>query len=192
MYDITPGLGFDPTFGTLDQAASYIEGKIAAFRALGPKLATEMHQLSHIAAAANAQGDAAAADQAKAELATVSELYRDWGSVADKLDMVTSAVSGLGQAVAIATVLGGAAAVVALAVAMYGIFRRESAAEKALDALAKGTLTPQEAAQFAKDRGSGGVFGSLSGIAKAAAVVAVVLLAYPVVTNLDLGKRSWD
>ena len=186
------GLGFNPLTDTAEQAASYIESKIAAFHALGPKIYLMMHQASHVAAAANAAGDVTAAEQAKETLAELSSLYIDWGHTDDKVSAVASTL-GLGQLVTIAAILGGTAAVLALAGAMYGIFRKSDAAEKSLALVAQGVLTPQEAAKLAQDRASDGtgLFSGLGSAVKAVATVAALFIGYKVVTDLNLGKRSW-
>lgn len=186
------GLGFNPLTDTAEQAASYIEGKIDAFHALGPKLYLMMHQASHVAAAANAAGDAQAAEQAKQTLADISALYVDWGHTDDQVSAVASKL-GLGQLVTIAAILGGTAAVLALAAAMYGIFRKSDAAEQSLSLVAKGVLTPQEAAKLAQDRSNAGsgLFSGLGSAVKAVAAVAAVYLGYRIVTDVSSGKVSW-
>lgn len=172
-----PGVPVAPELAS--EAAAYISARVREFRALGPRLLTMQHQAALIAGRAKQAGDDAAYVEAQERRAELADVWRDWGAVMDRLDGLLAKVPGLGLPV---IPLALAAAAVAIAGAMALIFRRATAAEEALDLVARGVLTPDEAERLARERG-GGLFGGLADAAKYAALAVGLYFGLPLVAR---------
>ncbi len=191
MYDAT--LGLIPYLDPLDvvrKAADWIKSKVRGFRNLEGTLSMAMHQAAQLEGRARAAGlDAQAAD-AKALREQATALFLDYDGVATRLDVLLSRVPGLGV-IPLAILIASGASIVALAAAMAAIFRRSTAQEKALDLVAAGVLTPEEAQQFEYER-RGTLFGGIGGTAGIGGLVGLTIamaVGLPLLADLLRPKR---
>lgn len=144
----------------------------ARFYALEGELLNLQHRAAVIAAEARQRGDTFTADTARAAVVNLGDLRLAYGAARDRFDSLRAAVPGLGQ---ILIPLAYSAVAVALAAAIYGIFRRATAQEKIVDLLEAGQLTPAEAAALAAEARGGD---PLASIVSSGAAVAALGLAY--------------
>lgn len=159
-------LGQVPSPADIVKAATYVHRKVEDFRALGPVISTMQRQAAFVLDRAVRSGQEVEA--ARGVFREVADLHRDYLEQREKLERliaIVRKVPGLGLPPA---VIAAAAAIVTLAIAMGAIFRRKTAAEKALDLVARGVLTPQEADKLRRERG--GLFGGLADAAKYIAI----------------------
>lgn len=183
---MTYGLGQVPIGASAAiSAANYIKSKVREFNKLGSKLHARQMEAADVARTIQARGgDASNALQSVQEF---SALKMDWADVKAKLDSLIEKVPGLG-AIPIATALAYSAVLIAVATAIALILRKANTAEKALDLVEKGELTPEEARRIVAQH-RGGAFGGLADTAKWIALAVGAVLLTPLL--LKPSRRTW-
>lgn len=156
---------------TLTQAVAYIQSKYTEFSQLGRKL-----WLAQMKAAATARvlRDAGKDDtEAVRVIKELGETRLEWADTMSKLQPLAER-AGLG---AVPLMVVFAVSGIALAGAMYAIFRRRTAAERALDLVHDGLTPAEQSTVRAIMREQGGDAGLFGGLADAAMWIAVAAAA---------------
>ncbi len=193
MYNGAPALGQTPALDLVvgaRRAADWIKGAIRKFLNLEQTLALEMHQAAQLEGAARAAGRLQQAEDAKRVREAAFALLLDYDAVKTRLEDLLARIPGLGV-IPVLVLIASGAAIIALAGAMAAIFRRESAQEKALDLVAAGVITPQEAEKFANDRRStlfSGI-GPTAGIGSLVALVVAMAVGLPLLIDVVAPPR---
>jgi hypothetical protein len=141
------------------------------------------HDAAVVAGLARQRGAFARAEEADALRESIADTYRKYGGVKDRLDVLLDAVPGLGAVPVIPLALAGVA--IAVAAAMYSIFRRADAQEQALSLIGEGVIQPDDLRQL-RHLGRG-TFGELADVARYAAIGAALVVGVPLVARL-LGR----
>lgn len=160
-----------------DDPQGYLQSVWSEFVALGPAILDLQHRAAMIAADANAAGDPERAEQAVEviqQLHTVGQLHQ---RAMDRALQVGEWI-GLGGygpqlgaiPVAALTILSGLALVVAW------VFRAYEAADRKLDLIEDGILTPEQAAALDPGPAPGGMLGEAKGLLILAAVLGLGLM----------------
>lgn len=167
---------------TVSEAIDYVRAKIASIRALPNALVKQRQQLTYLRDTARAAGNVSAQkdaqlrlDEALNDLSSAQTLNTRLDSVIDAYDSVKQAV-GLG----VVPVLPIAAGVVLVTVAVTAgyLLKAYDTRSLAIEALARGTLTPAQFQQFQQaDSTSGlsGFFGDVKNLVLLGIGVAVAL-----------------
>lgn len=124
-------------------AARWIQEHIDHFRSLSSKILADMRRASQQVARYRDGVDEEREHQARTVLASLQELFLDYGTVRDRLDGLVAKIPGLGI-VPLIPILA-TAAVLSVAFAMWRIFAKETAQEKMLELISQGALSAAEA-----------------------------------------------
>ncbi len=170
------------------EAYEYIKAKLTEFRALGPKLGKMQQQTAHVINAARAVGDTKTEAEGRNLLAELGRLKVEWTGEMDKLRGLD--IPGLGAIPLAAILLASAGAIIALAASIALLFRKSTASERTLDALAAGVLSPQEAEALERARAPG-FFGGLADTAKWIALAIGGALLIPIIAKRGGGSMTW-
>lgn len=187
------GLGLGPDLDPVDEArsaAGWIDTKIREFFDLERRLGIEFHQAAQLEAAARAAGNLSAEAEANRTRNAAFELILDYDRVKGRLEALIERVPGLG-AIPVLVLIAAGAAIIAVAAAMAAIFRRATAQEAALELIAGGVLTPEEAAQLKLER-SGALFSGLGmagGIGSLIALTVAIGVGLPILGDMFTGRR---
>lgn len=169
------------------EAAEYVKAKWREFEQLGGKLGVMQQQAVKVIRAAQAEGDTKTEQEARNLLVEIGRIRLEWGKQRERALAWKAKVPGLG---AIIVPLAIAGAVIAAAAAVALLFRRTTASEKTLDALAAGVLTPSQAQALERARRPG-LLGGLADTAKWVALAVGGALLIPIIAKRGGGSMTW-
>ena len=148
---------------TGNEAIAYVQGKLADIRALPNRIVRQRQQLAQIRDAARASGQMANAQAAQTRLDEALSDLSSATTMNNRLDQVADAYSSVKEAVGlgIIPVLPVAAVVLLTTIAVTAgyLFKSYETRTIAIEQLAKGTLSPQQYAEFQAQQSSTGLSG---------------------------------
>lgn len=151
---------------TVNDAVTYVQGKIADIRALPNKLVRQRQQLTYIRDAARASGQLTAAQGAQTRLDEALKDLQSAETMNTRLDGVISAYdtvkSALGLGVIPAMPVAAGVVILGIAITAGYLFKSYETRTLAIEQLAKGTLTPKQYAEFQAQQSNTGLSGVLS------------------------------
>lgn len=151
---------------TVNDAIDYVRNRYATIRALPNNLVKQHQQLTFIRNAATAAGNMGAAKDAQLRMDEAMSDLKRAQSVNTQLDEVMDAYASVKQAIGLGVVpvlpVAAGVLLVTLVATVGYLLKAYDTRSMAIQALAKGTLTPAQFAQFAKAENATGVTGWLS------------------------------
>ncbi len=175
-----PALG--QTRDEVTEAGEYVERNVSKLSALTTKLAQMQHRAAVILGTARRAGDTETEREAQASFNRIAALRIELGRARDRYDamrgLIPGWLPGLGNPLPVIPIAVGAS-VIALAAAMYAIFRKTSAQEQILNMLERGQITHAEAERLMSEAAKAPT-GLFAGVTRLTGGLGMLAIAVPV------------